>query len=247
MSSCGVFDVSAYFTDQPLLLQICCNKHSKIQQCAGQTQMDSFVLLLFENGPLTVLRLFGGNGCRNGISKFGLTADVVMQQYMKQNNVEKAINILLCLNWDTQGSILMMSLQKIASYILKQPFQPDREVQLQKALGSFLVPVKPLRKETRMEFGDQIRDIIRKFFQYLLRHKSYEKAFNLAIDIDDEDLFMDLFNCAREDGYTNFSNDAYHKADEILRRSSSERSTRKFSFQILCYRAHFGALVQPNS
>lgn len=53
-------------------------------------------------------------------------------------------------------------------------------------------PVRPLCEDTATEFGDQVKDLTRKFFQYLLRNRSYEKAFNLAIDIDDEDLFMDL-------------------------------------------------------
>lgn len=154
----------------------------------------------------------------------GFTADVLIYQYLKLDNVQKAINVLLCLNWDVYGVMLMMSLHKIANYIFKQPFKQEREIQLQKALGSFFVPVKPLCLETKSEFGDQVKDIARKFFQYLLRHRSFEKAFTLAIDIDDEDLFMDLTNCAKENGCIELAHDSYQKAEQIFTRSDSRQS-----------------------
>lgn len=152
---------------------------------------------------------------------------MLIHQYLKLDNVEKAINILLCLNWDVYGAMLMISLHKIAHYIFKQPFQQEREMQLQKALGSFFVPVKPLCLETKTEYEDQVKDIARKFFQYLLRHKSFEKAFTLAIDIDDEDLFMDLSNCAKENGCIELANDSFKKAESIFTRSDSRQSLGK--------------------
>lgn len=149
---------------------------------------------------------------------------MLIHQYLKLGNVEKAINVLLCLNWEVYGPMLMISLHKIANYIFKQPFQQEREIQLQKALGSFFVPVKPLCPETKSEFEDQVKDIARKFFQYLLRHQSFEKAFTLAIDIDDEDLFMDLSNCAKENGFIELANDSFQKAEQIFTRSDSRQS-----------------------
>lgn len=159
---------------------------------------------------------------------------MLIHQYLKLGNVEKAINVLLCLNWDVYGTMLMISLHKIANYIFKQPFQQEREIQLQKALGSFFVPVKPLSNETKSEFEDQVKDIARKFFQYLLRHKSFEKAFTLAIDIDDEDLFMDLSNCAKENGLIDLSKDSFQKAEQIFTRSDSRQSLGEL-FLLLCF------------
>lgn len=88
-------------------------------------------------------------------------------------------------------------------------------------------PVRPLSEETVTEFGDQIKDLTRKFFQYLLKNKSYEKAFNLAIDIDDEDLFMDLRNCCKEDGFLELANDSYQKAESVLARCDDRLSSSK--------------------
>lgn len=128
----------------------------------------------------------------------------------------------------------MISLHKIANYIFKQPFQQEREIHLQKALGSFFVPVKPLCTETKSEFGDQVKDIARKFFQYLLKNKSFEKAFTLAIDIDETDLFMDLSNCAKENGFIELANDSFQKAEQIFTRSDSRQSLGKHSFVFCC-------------
>ncbi|XP_031632388.1 WD repeat-containing and planar cell polarity effector protein fritz [Contarinia nasturtii] len=226
ISSVSVLDLANYFTIQTPLLKINCSKKPDLTQYNERyTQTDSYALLLFENGPIVILRIYGGNGHKGDFHTSGLTADVLIQQYLKLNNVEKAINVLLCLNWDRYGDILMISLQKIANYIFRQPFQLEREAQLTKALGSFLIPVKPLSDETQIEFRDQVRDITRKFFQYLLRNKSYEKAFNLAIDIDDEDIFMDLSNCAKEDSNFELAHDAFCKAETIISRSDSSRQS----------------------
>lgn len=228
LNTVNVLDLSSYFVTQPSLLQISCSKKPDLAQYSEKyVQSDSYVLLLFQNGPMAMVRLFGGNGLKGDVHTSGFTADVLIHQYLNLNNVEKAINVLLCLNWDVYGAMLLMSLHKIANYIFKQPFQADREAQLQKALGSFHVPVKPLCEETESEFGDQVRDITRKFFFYLMRYKSYEKAFNLAIDIDDVDLFMDLYNCAKADGQVDLAQDAYRKAEEILARPESCQSSRE--------------------
>lgn len=234
MASVNVLELANFFTNQQSLLRIQCSiKPDLTQYNEKYVQNDTFVLLIFENGPLIILRLFGGNGHKGDVHTSGFTADVLIQQYLKLKNVERAINVLLCLNWDVYGAMLMISLQKIANYIFKQPFQLEREAQLQKALGSFLVPVKPLCGETKNEFGEQVRDITRKFFQYMLRYKSYEKAFTLAIDINDEDLFMDLTNCAKEDGYTDLAHDAFQKAEEILARPDSAQSTSEYLCEYL--------------
>lgn len=239
MTPSNVLDLSTYFTTQPTLLNVCCSKKPDLALHAEKyIQTDSFILLLFEEGPLASLRFFGGTGLKGDVHTSGFTADVLIHKYLNLNNVEKAINVLLCLNWDSYGAMCLMSLNKISNYIFKQPLMPERELQLEKALGSFHVPVKPLCEETELEFGEQVRDITRKFFQYLLRYKSYEKAFNLAIDISDEDLFMDLYNCAKADGQFDLATDAYKKAAELLERSNSRQSSRKLIKTEIIRRTH---------
>jgi hypothetical protein len=40
---------------------------------------------------------------------------------------------------------------------------------IQNALGSFHVPVKPMSQSVIDEYGDEVRDLTRRFFHYLLR------------------------------------------------------------------------------
>lgn len=170
MTPSNLLDLSGYFTSQPTLLKSCWNKKPELAlHTEAYTQNDCFLLLLFENGPLACMRFFGGAGLKGDIHTSGFTADVLVNKYLNLNQIEKAINILLCLNWDTYGAMCLIALHKIANYCFKHILTSDREVQLQKALGSFHVPVKPLCYETEVEFGDQVRDITRKFFYWLLR------------------------------------------------------------------------------
>uniref|UniRef100_A0A182J9D5 WD repeat-containing and planar cell polarity effector protein fritz n=1 Tax=Anopheles atroparvus TaxID=41427 RepID=A0A182J9D5_ANOAO len=199
---------------------------------------DSFLFCAFEQGPLACVRVVGGAGLKGDVHTSGLTADVLVHKYISLNQVEKAINILLSLNWDTYGAMCLLSLHRIANYIFKQPLGTERELQLQKALGSFLVPVKSLCYETELEFGDQVNDITLKFFHYLLRNRSYNKAFSLAIDINDADLFLKLHDKAKADGDVELAREALRKVDDINRictdRSDSEHSLCSNSSCSLC-------------
>uniref|UniRef100_A0A1B0GKH0 Putative fritz isoform a n=1 Tax=Lutzomyia longipalpis TaxID=7200 RepID=A0A1B0GKH0_LUTLO len=227
----NILDVSNYFSNQPTLSKICWNKKPDLHGHTEKfTQTDSFLLLIFEGGPVGCMRFFGGSGMKGDIHTSGFTPDVFVHSYLSLNQVEKAINILLCLNWDTYGAMCLSSLHKIANFIFRHPLTADRE----KALGSFHVPVKPLCEETELEFGDQVKDITRKFFQYLLRYRSFEKAFSLGIDINDEDLFMDLHNAAVANGDGSLAEDAIRKAEEIINNVNSRESSHSTCSRSSC-------------
>ncbi|XP_058822188.1 WD repeat-containing and planar cell polarity effector protein fritz [Topomyia yanbarensis] len=235
----SILDLSNYFVHPSNLAKLCWSKKPEItEHCEKYAITDSFLMLAFENGPIGCLRFVGSTGLKGDVHTSGLTADVLIHKYISLNQVEKAINILLSLNWDTYGAMCLLSLHRIANYIFKQPLGMERELQLQKALGSFLVPVKPLCYETEVEFGDQVNDITLRFFHYLLRNKSYNKAFSLAIDINDADLFLKLHDKAKSDGDVELSKEALKKVDDINRictdRSDSEHSLCSNSSCSLC-------------
>ena len=48
----------------------------------------------------------------------------------------------------------------------------------------------------REEYSDTVRDLTRRFFHYLVRHHQLVKGFQLAVDINDYDLFMDIHHAA---------------------------------------------------
>lgn len=170
MTPSNVLDLSTFFVRQPMLLKLAWSKKPDINhQNEKFAQTDNFLLLYFQTGVFATLRYVGSCGLKNDIHTSGLTADVIIQMYISLEQIEKAINVLLSLNWDSYGALCLLSLHKIANYIFKQPSTPEREEQLQKALSSFHVPPKPLCFETENEFGDNVDDITRRFFHYLIR------------------------------------------------------------------------------
>lgn len=166
----NLLDLSGYFLQPLSLSKICWSKKADINAYSNKyAHVDCFLLLLF-NGALALTRFVGGSGLKNDMHTSGLSMDVIIHMYLSLNQVEKAINVLLSLNWDTYGAMCLLSLHKIANYIFKLPATPDREELLEKALASFHIPIKPLCNETEIEFGDNVDDITRRFFYYLIRY-----------------------------------------------------------------------------
>lgn len=75
--------------------------------------------------------------------------------YLSLHQIEKAINVLLSLNWDTYGAMCLLSLHKISNYVFSNP-SPEGEDLLERALSSFYIPIKPLCSETESEFGENV-------------------------------------------------------------------------------------------
>lgn len=64
---------------------------------------------------------------------------------------------------------------------------------------------------------------------YNSRFKSFEKAFSLAIDINDADLFMILYKVAKMHGYDEMAEESSKKAEEIYVKEEND-SHRKINF-----------------
>lgn len=238
ISPSAVLDLSQYLAGPPVnLVRMCFSKKSDVMtHYEKYAQNDTHLIMCLDSGTLACLRIVGGAGMKGDIHKTGFTADVLVHNYISLGQVEKAINILLSLNWDAYGAMCLVSLHKIANFIFKQPLTSEREVQLQKALGSFHVPVKALCDETVEEFGDQVDDITRRFFHYMMRFGSFEKAFSLAIDINDADLFMDLYRVVTQHDRADLAGDALKRA-EVIYKQIEEDETRSTSSHSTCSRS----------
>nr|CAD7400095.1 unnamed protein product [Timema poppensis] len=221
----NLLDLASYFRNQPTLLHLEWGKKLQVSQFAERyLQTDGLLLLHFERGPLAMLRLVGGGGLQGDVQGSGLTPDALVSQYLSLNHVDRAINILLSLRWDSYGATCLACLQRITSHLFRQPLTPEREVQLQTALGSFHVPLQPISHATEVDFGDQVRDLTRRFFHHLLRHRLFEKAFRLAIDLSDHELFMDIHYYARDMKEHDLALAAKEKAQNLLSQCSSASS-----------------------
>ncbi|KAK6640204.1 hypothetical protein RUM44_011890 [Polyplax serrata] len=194
----NILDLAAYFKSQPTLLHMKWNKKSAALECTERyVPNDGHLFLIFDNGPLGILKLIGGGGLLNDVQNCGLTPDAIIRQYLLWDQSDKALNLLLNLNWNTNGSGCLAGLFHIANHVFRQIFTPERVALLEIALGSFYSPIRPLTRTIENDFGNQVHDLTRRFFYHLLRHRLYEKAYCLAIDLGNSDLFVDLYHCAK--------------------------------------------------
>ena len=76
---------------------------------------------------MAAIRLIGGGCLRGDIHGSCLTADAIVSQYLEYAQVDRALNLLLSLNWDAYGIQCMRSLHRIANYLFRLPLTHERE------------------------------------------------------------------------------------------------------------------------
>lgn len=87
---------------------------------------------------------------------------------------------------------------------------------MEMCLGLFYAPNRPIPDETIDEFSEQIHDITRKFFHKLIRHGQVTKAFKLAVDVNDYDLFIDIHHYSMRNDLPDLADAAMVKARAIF-------------------------------
>ncbi|XP_058038453.1 WD repeat-containing and planar cell polarity effector protein fritz homolog isoform X2 [Ahaetulla prasina] len=176
------------------------------------------LLFRFDKGPVGVLHF------KTGVTPRGQLGLVeIIQEYIHQDEIYEAINILNGMNWNTVGHHCYVSLCAIINYLLRQKLTHIREAQLEATLGTFYAPTRPLSETTVLGYRDQISRYARRFFHHLLRHQRFEKAFLLAVDIGARDLFMDIHYFALDKGELALAEVAKKKANNIDTESITTR------------------------
>uniref|UniRef100_A0A3P8U4A1 WD repeat containing planar cell polarity effector n=1 Tax=Amphiprion percula TaxID=161767 RepID=A0A3P8U4A1_AMPPE len=97
------------------------------------------------------------------------------------------------MDWSTRGEESFRGLSSVTNHLLRLELTAEREAQLEAALGVFYAPSAPLSDTLILEYREPISKYARRFFHHLLRHQRFEKAFLLAVDLEDRDLFMYSF------------------------------------------------------
>ncbi|XP_063297927.1 WD repeat-containing and planar cell polarity effector protein fritz homolog [Pelobates fuscus] len=179
-------------------------------QCVDTVDIHKLLYLRFYGGPLGVLQFKLG-----AISRGQLGPLEIISQYLRFDELDEAIGVLSCMNWDTKAHQCYTCMSAIANHLLRQKLTPEREAQLEACLGTFYSPEKPLLDTTIVEYRDPISRYARRFFHHLLRYQRFEKAFLLAIDIGTRDLFMDIHYLALDKGELALAKVAKKKAEEI--------------------------------
>ncbi|XP_037271847.1 WD repeat-containing and planar cell polarity effector protein fritz homolog [Rhipicephalus microplus] len=166
--------------------------------------------LLFDGGPLAILKLPLGLLTRGQLGPLELVSE-----YLKHLQIDEAVHLLLSLDWGRVAELTFLCLGKIVNYLLRQPLDSKREVQLETALGSFYGPAQPIPDSVVAEYGVRISHLARRFFHHLLRFDRLEKAFLLAVDLGYWDLFMDLHNVAKKKGENGLVEVALRRANAL--------------------------------
>ncbi|KAM3852607.1 WD repeat-containing and planar cell polarity effector protein fritz homolog [Vipera latastei] len=192
------------------LTQIQWAVHQDSSQDIDVLDIHDLLLFRFDKGPIGVLHF------KTGITPRGqLGLLEIIQEYIHQDEIHEAINILNGMNWNTIGHHCYVSLCAIINYLLRQKLTHVREAQLEATLGTFYAPTRPLSETTVLAYRDQISRYARRFFHHLLRHQRFEKAFLLAVDIGARDLFMDIHYFALDKGELALAEVAKKKANNI--------------------------------
>ncbi|XP_055386083.1 WD repeat-containing and planar cell polarity effector protein fritz isoform X2 [Condylostylus longicornis] len=224
--SSNILDISVYFMEKPKLISASFSfkVDRKINNINYSGQSDFFLLLIFEYGPIACLRFYGNTFK----SDSGLSADALISKYLIYNQLDRAVNLLLCSNWESNSAMCMLALNKICNFVVtREDVKRSRNDMLKKALRSF---TDQLSNDVKDEYGDQVIDLRRRFFFFLLRNKLFNESLEIARVVLDYDLFMDLFNCTKSDpNLISITHEAYHQAEQIVNQTEKDSKSSKTS------------------
>lgn len=208
-SPCKILQTSKFFKAPPPLKEIhWCPFDPQATDWNGD-YTDAFGIV-YDRGPVGVLMM-----CLGVISRERLSCVELVKEYIRVKQLEEAILLLEAMNWDIDGTSCYTCLTAIVSHLLKMPLNAEREVHLEKALGSFYNPKCPLSEMTILDYRDPISRLARRFFHHLLRYSRFDKAYLLAVDIGARDLFMDIHYMALDKGETALAEVAHKKAEQV--------------------------------
>ncbi|XP_041803400.1 WD repeat-containing and planar cell polarity effector protein fritz homolog isoform X3 [Chelmon rostratus] len=176
----------------------------------GGPEGTDILMLAFHGGPLAALRFRLG-----ALTGGQMGPGELLQQRLRCGQVREALGILEAMDWSIMGDECYRGLSSITNHLLRLELNAETEAQLEAALGVFYAPPAPLSDMVILEYREPIRKYARRFFRHLLRHQRFEKAFLLAVDLEDRDLFMDLHYVASDKGEVVLADVAKRKANEI--------------------------------
>ncbi|XP_077960384.1 LOW QUALITY PROTEIN: WD repeat-containing and planar cell polarity effector protein fritz homolog [Gasterosteus aculeatus] len=178
-------------------------------QWAAGPEADA-LMLAFHGGPLAALRF------RLGALGGGRAGPVeLLQQRLRCGRVKEALGILEAMDWCMMGDECFLGLTSVTNHLLRLELTAELEAQLEAALGVFYAPPSPLSDVVILEYRRPISKLARRFFHHLLRYGRLEKAFLLAVDLEDRDLFMDLHYVASDKAEVVLADVAKRRANEI--------------------------------
>lgn len=195
-------DLDSYFCDQISIQKIMWQVSTFNDTC----------LLMLDSELSSLVFLKFSFGC---ITRYNITAFEIISQYLKSNTLDEAILVLRSLDWSQKGDIKFQCLSKIVNCLMRKPLSFQTLAGIELALGTFYDWVEILPKRIVEMYEHKLHHLARRFFHHLLRYHKFRKAFLLAVDLDSQDLFLDLYHVAKQKGEDVLAAVALHKAEEF--------------------------------
>ena len=143
-----------------------------------------------------------------------MTSEDLMREYINTNSAKEGVNLLKCLNWNTESKRVFSCMTLLLNDLLKRPLDSEVEHFIEIALGTFLAPPHSILDRVIEEYNENVINFARRFCLSLIRHFRHERAFLLAIDIGHKDLFMDIHFAARGSNEPALAEAAFKRAKE---------------------------------
>lgn len=213
----NVIDLSQHFRAQMSLvgMKFCPKMEQTIghsqRPCSMAVMAQNYLILQFFGGPLVLVNICGGVLNSGALGPFQIVA-----QYLKHQQYHQILLFLNQLDWLEMGQTILTCINTTFIKLLRVPFSREIETLLEMCLGLFYSPNKPIPVEVMDEYAEQIHDLTRKFFHHMLRHNQLAKSFQLAVDINDYDLFMDLYHSASKLNLKDLAEAAFVKARQTF-------------------------------
>lgn len=201
-------DLNSFFCQQFVVQRVLWQKSAFNDTCVVMLNADlsTFFIIRFSFGCIT---------------KYNVTTLEIISQYLKSNSLDKAILMLRSLDWCHKGDIKFQCLSKIANFLLRKPLNIQTQSALELALGTFYDWLEVLPTRVIKMYDSRMHHLARRFFHHLLRYHKFRKAFLLAVDLDSQDLFLDLYHVAKKEDQGILAAVALRKAEEFDESSSS--------------------------
>ncbi|GFV98963.1 WD repeat-containing and planar cell polarity effector protein fritz homolog [Trichonephila clavipes] len=205
---CNILELNSRFAQSCSILNLLWQKSSLNDTCLIMldSDMSAIVLLKFTLGCIT---------------RSNLSISELINQYLKSDYIDEAILLLKSLNWYFDNELHFQCLSSIANFLLRKPLNLQSQAGLELALGTFYTNMDDLPKRIIKLYHHKVNHIARRFFHHLLRYHQFRKAFLLAVDLESQDLFLDLFHMAMQKGENALACAALHKANKLLSSQSS--------------------------
>ena len=98
---------------------------------------------------------------------------------------------------------------------------------------------RPINVQVRAEYSETVGDLTRRFFHYLVRHQQLVKGFQLAVDVDEYDLFMDIHHAAVRRNVPDLAHAALIKVITLKATSSKMWQCGHFNFSHFIFKEEF--------